>query len=285
MSDWEHDELVQDLLRNRWDSGRIAAHEVSLSPWGGRGGGGQADVLAVRPSWTKPAPTVYEVKATRSDLLSDLRKEKWKRYLPWCNRLYFAAPSTVAEKADAPKGVGLFLRNENGWYSVKAPRLHYRDEDEADYLNAVAMAILLSLKPSPWQYPHPDRVERLRRIREGRKSAKELGKEVAEAFHEARRKADWKERAQKAKVTLKEAINSYRGSDRPLIFGLQNVAERAAEIIQDTPGWAYNRTCELVQEAMPLDQAFDPASLPAHVGEIIRERDHLRDRVEELEDG
>jgi len=83
--------------------------------------GGRADVFAIRPSWSKRDLRVYEVKTSRSDFLRDVNADKWRRYLPFCNRLYFACPSGLVKRAEVPDPAGLVTRNENGWRVVKPP--------------------------------------------------------------------------------------------------------------------------------------------------------------------
>lgn len=80
----------------------------------------RADVLEVKPRYEDFVVTIYDVKRTRTDLLKSLREEKWKKYLPHCHRFYFACVKGIVHKRDLPTGVGLTLRNENGWYTPEA---------------------------------------------------------------------------------------------------------------------------------------------------------------------
>lgn len=278
--DYDHDGLAADLTRTRWESGDIAAQEVNLGPKSGvkLGTRGQADVVSIRPSWSKPRPTTYEVKVSRSDFLSDIRSEKWKRYLPWSKRFYFATPRGLVEKDEMPKGVGLMYRNENGWYSVKASRLHHRD-DERERQSELAMALLLSLKPSPWDLPHPDRKERLRLLAERQRGAKVYGEELAlklSRMDELEKKDD---RAEDAKETLRVALEGDHYFSR-----IDKLAEKAAEELREGPYGAYNRVLKRVHEVMPIDEAFDPMSLAGHVSRRMEELKELRRRVDGSED-
>lgn len=273
--DYDHDGLAADLTRTRWESGDIAAQEVSLGPFGS---GGAADVVSIRPSWSKPRPTIYEVKVSRSDFLSDIRSDKWERYVPYSKRLYFATPKDLVDKGEVPKGAGLMYRNENGWYSVKASRLHHRD-DERERQNVVAMALLLSLKPSPWEVPHPDRKERLRLLSEGRRSSKAYGEKLARKLSRLEELEEQADRTEEAKETLRVALESDH-----LLARIDKLAEKAAEELREGPYGAYNRVLERVHEVMPIDEAFDPMSLAGHVSRRMEELKELRRRVDESED-
>lgn len=85
-------------------------------------GPGQADVITVKPSYNKFNLDIYEVKVARSDLLNDIKSEKYKKYLPHCNRLYFAIKSGICEKSEIPDDVGLIIRGENGWKTIKTAK-------------------------------------------------------------------------------------------------------------------------------------------------------------------
>lgn len=86
------------------------------------GSSGQADVVTIKPSYTRFNLDIYEVKVNRSDFLSDIKRGKYKRYFPHCNRLYFAVLDGVAEKNEIPEEVGLIKRTEKGWSTIKAAK-------------------------------------------------------------------------------------------------------------------------------------------------------------------
>ncbi len=87
----------------------------------------QADVVTVNPSYNKFNLDIYEVKVTRSDFLQEIKKKKYEASLPHCNRFYFAVLAGVADKKEIPDGLGLIVRGENGWATVK--RAKKRDID------------------------------------------------------------------------------------------------------------------------------------------------------------
>ena len=113
--------------------------EVPLgSVWFNRGSG-QADVITVKPSYTRFNLDIYEVKVTRSDFLQDVKKGKYKKYLPYCNRLYFAVVGDIVNKNEIPEGVGLIKYGKNGWHTVKAPK-----KREIEFMEQMLMALAFS---------------------------------------------------------------------------------------------------------------------------------------------
>ena len=80
---------------------------------------GIADVITIKPSYNRFNLDIYECKVTRTDFLKDIRSEKYKKYLPFCNRLYFACTSGLVNKAEIPDNVGLIVRGERGWTTIK----------------------------------------------------------------------------------------------------------------------------------------------------------------------
>lgn len=178
-----HDQLASDLAEFRRQCGELAFERLSL---GSFSAAGIMDLATVRRSKTDPRPTCYEVKVARSDLLADLRAEKWRRYLPHCRRLYFAMPKGLAIPKEIPPEAGLMLLGPRGWYSAKAaPMSHRRHQDFAD----LYMAMLLNGAAAPWK--GASRAERIANgmaaKTTGRSTAQRLGKRVAEIMNENHR--------------------------------------------------------------------------------------------------
>lgn len=118
----EHDDLAEDLALSK---GSIPFLNACLGSnylkWGKTP---RADLVVCRPSYKEFTLSIFEVKISRPDFLSDIRKDKWRLYLPHCHRFYFAAIDGVCTKADMPEEAGLMIRNDKGWYTAKAaPRL------------------------------------------------------------------------------------------------------------------------------------------------------------------
>ena len=109
-----HRKLCEDLAHVKGTK----FFEVPLgSVWGGNVQ--IADVITVKPSYTRFLIDIYEVKVSRSDFLKEIRSGKWEGYLNHCNRFYFALLSGIAKKEEIPEGVGLIVRGDTGWSIVK----------------------------------------------------------------------------------------------------------------------------------------------------------------------
>lgn len=136
---WKHDELADDLAISK---GGIPFLNVCLgSPWlnGRKQKTPRADLVVCRPSYRRFCLSIYEVKVSRSDFLSDIRSGKWKEYLKHCNRFYFAVSSGVLQKKDLPDDAGLITRGPNGWSTSKAaPELN--TEIPIDTLKSIIFA-------------------------------------------------------------------------------------------------------------------------------------------------
>lgn len=125
---WEHNQLAEDLAIALGGTPFLDIPLGSVSLAFFKGAGVQrADVLKVQPSYKRFAVSIYEIKISRSDFLSDIRNEKWKGYLPHCHRFYFAFPEGIAQKDDVPKEAGIMIREAKTWKVIRHPKL--RDVD------------------------------------------------------------------------------------------------------------------------------------------------------------
>ena len=106
---WTHDILQGDLVRRRkarkatmvWAEVNIAHRDR-----------GRFDVFEARTHDAKGTTLFvgFEVKATRTDLESDLSTGKWRRYLPACDELYFAIPKGLCDYDEIPETCGIIYR-------------------------------------------------------------------------------------------------------------------------------------------------------------------------------
>ena len=76
------------------------------------------DVLSVERYTDNPKVIGYEVKTSKSDLIAD---EKYKKYLSYCNILYFVVPENLKDEAlskitssSLSKHIGLYIVSDNG---------------------------------------------------------------------------------------------------------------------------------------------------------------------------
>lgn len=128
------DELCRWLRPDEW----VTAREVVV-----RGCEGRPDVVAVRRrQYLRKEIRTYEVKISRSDFLSDVGSMKWRKYLSFSHRVYFAAPAGILKKGDIPSDAGLVVFGDSGWSTVKAARGHTPEGLDAD----AVLSILFSLK-------------------------------------------------------------------------------------------------------------------------------------------
>lgn len=113
--------LAEWLHLRKPDTHPMIFSEVALT--GKFSDAGRLDVVAVWTSdfYRKVTIHGWEVKATRSDLLSDLRAEKWRRYLGQVHRLYFAFPDGIAHRDEIPLECGVIIQLSSGrWRVVRA---------------------------------------------------------------------------------------------------------------------------------------------------------------------
>ena len=116
MKKFTHRELCFDLA---FSKGTTFVEVPLGSVWLNGNRIGKADVVTIKPSYNKFNLDIYEIKTSRSDLMHDIKSKKYEKYLQHSNRLYFATISGIAKKEDIPEGVGLIVRGEKGWKTVK----------------------------------------------------------------------------------------------------------------------------------------------------------------------
>lgn len=116
-------------------------------------GGRRFDFWWMMPSFSNQATSGIEIKVSRADFLAD---KKWRGYLPYCEKFYFACPAGLIKAEELEPGVGLIYITEAGNVSFekrakKRPmseeavrkmllrvifKLHFREEADlkAEYL-------------------------------------------------------------------------------------------------------------------------------------------------------
>lgn len=108
-----HNELIKDFMLGR----ELAITEVFLNDKSNIIC--RADVIDIKHDFNKMDIHIIEIKASREDFLSDIRTEKFKKYLQHCNRFSFGINEGIANKNEIPAKIGLIVRNKNGWKTVK----------------------------------------------------------------------------------------------------------------------------------------------------------------------
>jgi len=90
------------------------------SRWLARGRIPVPDVFTMRRSYTRPDLTAYEVKVSAADFRGDVHQGKYRRYLPLCNRLFFAFPTGLVRLEEVPVECGVILYNPaKGTWTVR----------------------------------------------------------------------------------------------------------------------------------------------------------------------
>jgi hypothetical protein len=143
--DWGHNPLASDLARRLRNDGKCWTWEnATIGAWSGP----RPDVMSF-PRWRYDLPQIhaYEIKVSRSDLLSDLNSEKWRKYLEHCQSVTFAMPHGLAKKEEIPAECGVMFRTGRGW------RTERRAQNLGSACSIQAMAKLLSCHPSREPYP------------------------------------------------------------------------------------------------------------------------------------
>jgi hypothetical protein len=92
------------------------------SVWLSKDGLGVADVISIDYSYVKFIMNIYECKVSRSDFVQDLKSKKYEKYLPYCNRFYYACLAGITTPEEMPPDVGLMIMGDNGWRTVKAAK-------------------------------------------------------------------------------------------------------------------------------------------------------------------
>lgn len=103
------------------------------------------DAVAIRKSWANGCITVYEIKTSRADFLSD---DKWVGYMKFCDCFYFACPKGIITKKDieafSVHGVGLVYVNDNGYVHTVVKALNRQIPYDPDFLMYIIMNAISS---------------------------------------------------------------------------------------------------------------------------------------------
>lgn len=112
---WKHDDLAADLAQYLRSDKRLVWTDMQIGP----SGSARPDVYTLERSYSKPLPTAYECKISRSDLRSDTTSGKWQKYLAFAGAVIFAVPEGLCTPADIPASCGLIVRKGQVWRHVR----------------------------------------------------------------------------------------------------------------------------------------------------------------------
>lgn len=136
MNNIPHSDLIDKLVENRLAMHFIVFAEVGIgSRWLQRNKLPVPDVMTLRYSYTRPDITIYDIKNSRQDFSQDVNKAKYKRYLTFCDRFYFAVSIGLLRKNEVPEDAGLIVYNseKNTWSVVKSSPRYVAELDRIDW--------------------------------------------------------------------------------------------------------------------------------------------------------
>lgn len=109
------------------------------------------DFWWMKPSQRKQDTVGVEIKVSRGDFLAD---KKWREYLPYCEKFYFACPKGLIQAHELGPGIGLIWVNEHGGMSIQ--RGAKNRGIEAENLKQMLCRVIMKLHFQP--EPHgPDK--------------------------------------------------------------------------------------------------------------------------------
>lgn len=146
---WGHDNLANDLARRLRDGGKLWTWtNLTVGAWSGP----RPDIMSfARWRYDNPQIAAFEIKVQRSDLLSDLNSDKWRKYLEHCQSVTFAMPHGLATKDEIPAECGVMFRTGRGWRTERRPT------NIGSPCSIQAMAKLLTCHPDREPYPGMDK--------------------------------------------------------------------------------------------------------------------------------
>ena len=190
MMEMDHDALLENLAQVKGTifknpclgSPVLASMEGELIKTGKRwkykrNGVPRADIIVIRPSYTRFLITTYEIKSNRADFLSEMRTGKWKKYFPHCHRFYFAMPKGVANKKEIPEEAGLLLYGEKGWYVAKMAKVR-----DVEIPTETLLALLFYRMKFDRHRPELSRMNSLKDAWSFEPNLRKLGKKISKAI-------------------------------------------------------------------------------------------------------
>lgn len=109
-----HNDLASSLaahLRSRHCDHRVTWENLAFSDWTpGVSLHCRPDVFSIRPTLDveQCRPWTHEVKVSRADFLCDVRSAKWRQYVHFSCRVFFAAPKGLISPLELPTETGLW---------------------------------------------------------------------------------------------------------------------------------------------------------------------------------
>ena len=213
---WTAGTLAADLCQTLGARGWITVREIALDDRLTHRG----DVVAMLASGRINRVDVYELKVSRSDLLGDLRRDKWRAYLKH-GAVWFAFPQGLADPREIPLEAGVIVRRADGWRQVRAPR-PFVGEPSVSLMRRLVMAVRSQAvdpvgprDPSLWAASRRARTENARLVL---KVASDVGMWTRRVDKLTQEAADWETRIREleAKFWRLKHLEQYGGHLLPL---------------------------------------------------------------------
>ena len=213
---WTAGTLSADLCQTLGARGWITVREIALDDRLAHRG----DVVAMLASGRINRVDIYELKVARSDLLGDLRREKWRAYLKH-GPVWFAFPQGLADPREIPIEAGVIVRRPDGWRQVRAPG-PFAGGPSVSLMRRLVMAVrsqaispLSMRKASLWEAQRRARTENARLVM---KVACDVQLWTEQAEKKAQEAADWEIRIREleAKFWRLKRLEQYGGQQLPL---------------------------------------------------------------------
>lgn len=120
-----HNQLSAALaahLRSKACDYRVAWENLEFSDWSNQKNlHCRPDVFSIFPTLSveRCRPWTHEVKISRADFQSDVRSGKWRQYVNFSCRVFFAVPKGLVQPTEVPTETGLLEYDGSTWTLAK----------------------------------------------------------------------------------------------------------------------------------------------------------------------
>ena len=116
-----HSDLISDLSRSFDPEENFCFVQPPMGSRLIQGGVPVPDLFVISPHYRRPNIRIYEIKSNQADFDGELANQKWEKYLPFCDRFFFALGQSVKwDGKFIPPLAGLIVRGEKKWM-IKIP--------------------------------------------------------------------------------------------------------------------------------------------------------------------
>lgn len=258
---------------------------VSECHTGGMGsaGFGSIDLWTMKRSYAHPRITAYEVKVSKGDFRRD---DKWPKYLPFCNELYFVCPWRMVAPTELPAEAGLMYVTKTGERLRIMKKAQYRPGAVKESVLRYILISRAEIKP-PRNTPE-DRTEYWRdwlaRAKEGKAQGWEIRSMVKPAFQDMLARMDAECKAATNKWNDLVSALTYLGinqEDHPYMIA-QRIRELGGVGIMEKKEM-YRRVDSMAKRMAEFAEFLKPAEAPGPAGDIAApslsgQREELRFR-------